>query len=116
MKDDVRVICLGVFLYLITFGISYWLTTSQSAEDGIMIVFSGSFGMFTPVLARMCTDDSPHPKVMSSIILAMHLILLAYLFFVKHLYLGCGNTLTGWSIGAVLGYFMAAAEHKQLYK
>jgi len=32
------------------------------------------------------------------------------------MYWGCGNTMTGWSIGAVLGYFIAAAEHEQLYK
>ena len=116
MKDDIKSVCCCVVFFLIFFGIAYWLTTTQSAKDEFMIFLCGVFGAGTPVLTRMLADDSPHPKVVSTIIIASHLIFLAYLFFVKHMYLGDGNTLTGWSIGAVLGYFMAAAEHKQLYK
>lgn len=116
MKDDIKSVCLCVVIYLISFGIAYWLTTTQSAKDGIMIFFSGIFGAGTPVLTRMFADDSPHPKAVSTIIIAIHLIFLSYLFFVKHMYWGYGNTLTGWSIGAVLGYFFTAAEHEQLYK
>lgn len=116
MKDDIKSVCCCVVFFLISFGIAYWLTTTQSAKDEFMIFLCGVFGAGTPVLTRMFADDSPHPKVVSTIIIASHLIFLAYLFFVKHMYLGDGNTLTGWSIGAVLGYFMAAAEHKQLYK
>lgn len=116
MKDDIKSICISVFFYLIFFGIAYWLTTTQSANDEFMIFLCGGSGAFTPVLARMFADDSPHPKAVSTIIIAIHLIFLAYLFFVKHMYWGCGNTMTGWSIGAVLGYFLAAAEHEQLYK
>lgn len=80
MKDDIKSVCLCVVIYLITFGIAYWLTTTQSAKDGIMIFLSGIFGTATPALTRMFADDSPHPKAVSTIIIAIYLIFLAYFF------------------------------------
>jgi len=80
MKDDIKSVCCCVVFYLISFGIAYWLTTTQSANDEFMIFLCGGSGAFTPALARMLADDSPHPKAVSTIIIAIHLIFLAYLF------------------------------------
>ena len=116
MKDDIKSICACVLFYLITLGIAYGASMGPNSRNEVTIVVCGCFGCFAPWMGRWYVDDSPHPEVMSSIILAMHLILLAYLFFVKHMYWEYGNTMTGWSIGCVLGYLIAGSKHQQKYK
>ena len=116
MKDDIKSICAYITFNLIWFGLAYGATMGPNSKNEVTIVVCGIFGALAPYMGRDFAEEiAEHSKVVSVIFVLGHLILMIYVLFIRK-FLLYGNTLTGWAIGGIIGYFMAVHQHEQIYK